>query len=253
MLDVNWAATIAREAARQDVRDQMEAHDRYYPSWEAEERSMHYAIRNALTSRCRTLALPRFRVVCEYGQKAISNVECPEHTRAKDHPHDIAVLHPLVNVGPGSPWPPGSGFAWASENCAVLGLIEVKKDCGDAASDARWLHDIVLAARTNVVAPGMRPLEWVLLLVVISGRNENDACQQEQWVGQKVAQLARLMRCEPERGNGTPWQRRCQKTMVRHRVLRGNSIAGRGVSLPDAGAGCPPSAKKEQDIPVNQT
>ena len=127
-LDLLSAAQLARQASLEVVRDIMDAHQRFSPSWEVGEVDLHCAISRALLARFRAMPQPRFRMAREYSWSAMKNI--PAAT-AFEHPADLVVLSPLV-----------PGDAWADQNCAVSGIIEVKKDWTRAGEDARRLGSI---------------------------------------------------------------------------------------------------------------
>jgi hypothetical protein len=143
--------------------DTMIAHGRYCPAWEVQELSINYAIRDRLSAHFQGLPPPVPRVGCEYGVNAITNIVLPDDRDR--HPIDLAVLHPIERVSVDSK--ALGGFAWAPENCAVLGLIEVKKNFLRAKGDASILSEMLSLAPV----PHMRPFEWVLLVVFVSGRD----------------------------------------------------------------------------------
>jgi hypothetical protein len=158
-IDLPTAAKLSRQAAIDEVFDTMDAHGRYYPAWEVQELGINYAIRNRLLAHFRNLPPPLLRVGCEYGVDAIKNIAFEAGDR---HPVDLAVLYPILEATGDTT---GAGFAWAPQNCAVLGLIEVKKNSLRAKTDARFLSEVLSLPSI----PDMRPLQWVLLVVFVSG------------------------------------------------------------------------------------
>ena len=163
-LDLETAARLAREAAVNEVFRTMRAHGRYIPAWEVHEIGINYAIRNQLSDYFQQLGQPTLRVCCEYGLSEIKNVDGIEPLKARRHPVDLAVLHPIKELS-GDTTP--GGFAWAPQNCAALGLIEVKKDRCRAEKDTNFLSKVL-----NLdTVPDMRPLQWVLFVMFISGPN----------------------------------------------------------------------------------
>ena len=136
-------AKLARDAAIKEVFDAMEAHGRYHPAWEVQELGVNYAIRNRLSAYFRNFPPPSPRVCCEYGVSEIKNVNTIENivvAADRGHPIDLAVLYPIEETK-GDATEPGS--AWAPQNCAVLGLIEVKKDSRQAKSDVSFLSTVL--------------------------------------------------------------------------------------------------------------
>ena len=116
------------------------------------------AIRNVLLAHFRTLPKPMPRVACEYGADLMKNIDfAPDH---ETHPVDLAVLHPLTPADAPNSY---SGYAWAAQNAAVLGLIEVKKNWLRAMSDVHWLEKV-----SGLPALGTRKLEWVMLVVFLA-------------------------------------------------------------------------------------
>jgi hypothetical protein len=136
---------------------------------------LHYAIRNGLLGHFRPLPEPRPRVGHEYDD--ITNVDfspTPNH-----HPVDLVILHPLVQAAAPNTY---SGYAWAPENSAALGLIEVKKERRFAAGDAEWLDGV--CQLPPVI--GMRRLEWVLLVVFLAGPTSEAVIHLGQTTGQRL-------------------------------------------------------------------
>ena len=181
LTDLNTVAFIVQEAARQEVLTRMEAHQRFNPGWEVGEVALHYAIRNGLLTYFQKWPEPKPRIAIEYSD--ISNIELPPEY--KRHPVDLAILHPLAVVT--EPYPK-EGYAWANENKAVLGLIEVKKNWwtappGGFAKDVKWLAEV----GDLPPKPHMRELEWVMLVLFLAGPTKETVDKQGKDVESTVA------------------------------------------------------------------
>jgi len=145
----------------------MDAHGRYSP-WEVQESGINHAIRNHMSDYFQRLSpsVPRPRVCCEYDDitnvDGIKEILCAE---GRAHPVDLAVLYPIKEV---SGYIKKSGYAWAPDNCAALGLIEVKKDSGEAIHDVSRLSKII-----SLPSAREMPLQWVLFVVLIVADRES--------------------------------------------------------------------------------
>jgi hypothetical protein len=161
-------AEVCRKAAISEINETVLATGRY-ATFEIQELGISHAIRNGLASFCRKNFDASPRICQEYGVSQVVNVEgitvaANSIYGRVDHPIDVAVLYPIEEVcdynGP-------NGYAWAPQNCAAIGLIEVKIQSGAEVirNDLRFLSEV--SSRPTVI--GMRPLQWVMFVLVVHG------------------------------------------------------------------------------------
>lgn len=176
-LDLTLVAALARQGARQAVRDEMDARDRYIPS-EVGEDWLHIGVVQHLRRHLRAPGAPRFRVHDDYQDCEIGNLAC-------DYPHliDVVVLYPA------------SGAPGARDHAPAVGVIEIRKDFAELSDDA---------ARLGRVTPGPSdepPLQWVLQLLLVDGASREQV-QARAGEARSIAAcygLLPLSECEPER------------------------------------------------------
>ncbi len=178
-LDLALVAALARHGARQAVRDEMDARDRYIPSAVGED-WLHIGVVQHLRRHLRAPGAPRFRVHEDYQDCEIGNLAC-------DYPHliDVVVLYPA------------SG---ARDHAPAVGVIEIRKDCAELPEDA---------ARLGGMAPGPAdepPLQWVLQLLLLDGISPEQVLARAGEARSVAARfgLLPLGECEPERATPPP-------------------------------------------------
>jgi hypothetical protein len=174
-LDLALVARLARMGARQAIRDEMDARDRYIPH-EVGEAWLQMGVVQGLRQHLRMTGSPRFRVHDEYQDCDIANLD-------SDYPHliDVVVLYPATS-GATPACPP------------AVGVIEIRKDVEELQDDVRRLD------RMAAGAPAQPPLQWVLEVVLIDGASREQVVERDREAKAVAARygLAPLTPCEPE-------------------------------------------------------
>ena len=185
-ISLNAAGDIAQRTARQAVRDAMDARERDSP-YEATEAFQKIAVLKELLAEKQARAKPvdRFRIVDEMKVGDITNIP-PAVGVPHDHPIDLVLLYPLdCNSQACDPW--------SARNKHALALIEMKLNFSVVSGDLQFLNAI--AKHT-----AERPVEWVMVVVFINGRDAATVRNYESQIRTNAAtyQFAPVTTCQPE-------------------------------------------------------
>lgn len=175
-LDLASVAQLVRAGAKQAVRDEMDARDRYVPH-EIGEAWLRVAVVQELRRHLRMSGLPRYRVHddcldCDVGDVGASY----------PRPIDVVVFYPAEAGG------------HTRDASRPVGLIEIRRNVQEMQDDIKHL------SRLADAVAGWPPLQWVMELVFIDG-SEPERVIQRQRQATAVAQtygLTQLTPCEPE-------------------------------------------------------